>query len=83
LTHRMNTNTKTPSGVGIVSRIKSSGPCDERPPDREVRRLHGLSADVGAACSAWLVSRGIKTRSWGDFNVSRYPRKRPKLEVYD
>lgn len=32
--------------------------------DRELRKLRGLSAEVGAACSVWLSSRGIYSRSW-------------------
>jgi len=76
----MKATTQNPRGAGRVSRIKSFESSEERPPDRELRRLRGLSADVGAACSAWLVNRGIKTRAWGDFNVSRPVRKRPPLE---
>ena len=32
--------------------------------DRELRKLRGLSAEVGAACSVWLTSRGISCRTW-------------------
>ena len=76
----MNATSQNPSGTGPVSRIKPYESSEERPPDRELRRLRGLSSDVGAACSAWLVNRGIKTRAWGEFNLSRTPRKRAALE---
>jgi len=32
--------------------------------DRELRKLRGLSAEVGAACNVWLSSRGIYCRTW-------------------
>jgi len=32
--------------------------------DRELRKLRGLSAEVGAACTVWLTSRGIISRTW-------------------
>jgi len=76
----MNATTKKPSGSGLVSRIQPVASSEERPPDREQRRLRVLSADVGAACSAWLVNRGIRPRAWGDFNVGGSPRQRPRLE---
>ena len=55
----------------LADRLKRNDLTEEMPPDREVRRLHNLSTDVGAACSAWLASRGIRTRPWGDFNLGR------------
>jgi len=57
-------------------------PSEERPADREVRRLRGLSAEVGRACNAWLNGRGIKVRTWGSFspNRSRGKGTRMKLE---
>ncbi|MEI7908185.1 MAG: hypothetical protein WCK77_00985 [Verrucomicrobiota bacterium] len=59
------------------SRIDSSV---EQPPDRELRLSRGLSADVGAACNAWLNNRGINTRSWRDFNLGRSPLKRAHFD---
>ena len=76
----MNANTQNPRDTSLTSRIKPFESSEERPPDRELRRLHGLSADVGAACNAWLNNRGIKTRAWGEFNLSRAPRKPPQVE---
>jgi|GEM_PF-2228857 len=73
--------TPKPSGSGLVSRIKPVESSEERPLDREQRRLRGLSADVGAACSAWLANRGIKARTWGNFNMSRLPSHRSRLEL--
>ena len=32
--------------------------------DRELRKLRRLSSEVGAACSIWLASRGIFSRTW-------------------
>jgi hypothetical protein len=51
----------------LASRLKHIDPSVERPPDRELRRLRGLSSDVGIACSSWLNNRGIKTTRWGDY----------------
>jgi len=78
----MHATTQNPRGAGLVSRIQQHESSEERPPDREQRRLRGLSADVGAACSAWLANRGIKSRAWGDFNTSGSPRQRPRLELF-
>jgi hypothetical protein len=63
--------TNTTRGSRLEDRLKRIDPWAERPPDRELRRLRNLSRDVGTACGVWLASRGIKTRPWGDFNVSR------------
>lgn len=32
--------------------------------DRELRKLRGLSTEVGAACSAWLTNRGVPSQTW-------------------
>jgi len=32
--------------------------------DRELRKLRGLSTEVGVACSVWLTNRGIFSRTW-------------------
>lgn len=32
--------------------------------DRELRKMRGLSTEVGQACNAWLASRGIFSRTW-------------------
>jgi hypothetical protein len=79
----MNANTKTARGPYLTNRHQSIDSGDELPHDREVRRLRYLSRDVGAACNVWLNSRGIKTRSWGDFNVwkSRFKRARFELQL--
>jgi hypothetical protein len=42
--------------------------------------LRNLSTDVGAACSAWLAKRGIKTRTWGGFNTPRSSFKPARFE---
>ncbi|MEI6654358.1 MAG: hypothetical protein WCP45_06285 [Verrucomicrobiota bacterium] len=62
--------------------MKRIDPSEERPADREVRRLRGLSAEVGRACTTWLTGRGIKVRTWGNFspNRSRSKGTRMKLE---
>jgi len=78
---RMNAFPKTTRGPCRTSRLKGIEPSEEQPPDRELRRLRGLSADVGAACSAWLTQRGIKTRAWGTFNLGRFPHQRARHEL--
>ena len=77
----MNAITKTTRGPSLTKRLKRIDPSEERPPDRELRRLRNLSADVGAACSAWLGSRGIKTRAWGEFNVSKSQLRRAGFQL--
>ena len=77
----MNALPKTTGGPCLASRLKEIDPSEEQPLDRELRRLRGLSAGVGAACSAWLTMRGIKTRAWGTFNLSRVPCQRPRHEL--
>ena len=66
---RMKDNTKPTPALRLIARLKEIDTEDERPPDRELRRLRGLSAEVGAACTTWLTARGIKARSWGPFDV--------------
>jgi hypothetical protein len=67
----------------IVNRIREIEARDESPPDRELRRLRGLSAEVGAACTAWLASRGIKPKSWGSFELkSRRLVNRTEFELH-
>lgn len=77
----MKAMTTSPRGEYRTRHPMPANSSAESPPDRELRRLHNLSAEVGAACSAWLSKRGLKTRSWGDFNLSRSPRKRPRVEI--
>ena len=67
-------------GIDLATKRNPVDPGEERPPDRELRRLRGLSADVGAACSAWLTKRGIKTRSWGEFNLCRSKANKVRFE---
>ena len=67
--------------AGLAERLQRTDPGDERPADRELRRLRGLSADVSAACSTWLVSRGIKSRSWGDFRLGK-TRVKPSASLF-
>jgi hypothetical protein len=64
----------------LASHLKRMDPSEERPADREVRRLRGLSAEVGKACNAWLSGRGIKVRTWGNCDPNRSKGKRMKLE---
>ena len=52
----------------------------ETPADQELHRLRGLSAEVGAACTAWLANRGIKTRPWGQYPTNNLSTKRSRLE---
>lgn len=58
-----------------MNRLKEFTQAEESPADRDLRRMRGLSAEVGSACTAWLTARGIKSRSWGTFQ-SRVPRER-------
>jgi len=58
--------TTSTRGAYLTNLLKPSDSNEESPPDRELRRLRNLSREVGSACSAWLTSRGIKTRFWGD-----------------
>ena len=74
--------TKIARGPYLTNRFQRMDPGEELPHDREVRRLRNLSSDVGAACSAWLNSRGIKTRAWGEFNVRRSTFKRARFELH-
>jgi hypothetical protein len=73
----MKMNQKPTAESRLVSRLKDLEMPAERPPDRELRRLRGLSAEVGAACTAWLTARGIKTRSWGSFELKPRSRTTP------
>ena len=66
----------------LASHLKRINPSEERPADREVRRLRGLSAEVGTACTAWLTGRGIKVRTWGNYDPNRSKGKRMKLEFH-
>ena len=78
---RMKAITTSTRSAYLTDLLKPSDSNEESPPDRELRRLHNLSREVGIACSAWLTKRGIKTRSWGEFNVRRSPRKPARLEL--
>lgn len=51
------------------ARIPSNGA--ELPQDREARFLIGLSAEVNAACTTWLNTRGIRMRTWRPPATSR------------
>jgi hypothetical protein len=73
----MKTHPQPTAESRLVSRLKELEMPVERPPDRELRRLRGLSAEVGAACTAWLTARGIKPRSWGSFELRPRSRTNP------
>ncbi|MEI6676643.1 MAG: hypothetical protein WCO57_15845 [Verrucomicrobiota bacterium] len=64
-----------------ASHLKCIDPSEERPADREVRRLRGLSAEVGRACNAWLNGRGIKVRTWGNFSPNRSKGKGTRMKL--
>lgn len=76
----MKNHTKPTSESRLINRLKEINLADERPPDRELRRLRGLSTEVGAACTAWLTTRGIKTRGWGTFELK--PRRVGNAECH-
>ena len=65
----MKDHTQPITELRLIDRLKEIDIVDDSPPDRELRRLRGLSTEVGAACTAWLTARGIKTRSWGAFQL--------------
>ncbi len=77
---RMKSNLIRFPGPHAGSKIQEVSHVMENPADQELTRLHGLSAEVGAACSAWLANRGIKTRPWGQYPTSNFPVKRTRLE---
>ena len=51
----------------LAGRVRRNDTIEESPSDREMSRLRGLSAEVGAACSTWLANRGIRSKYWGYF----------------
>jgi hypothetical protein len=65
----MKDNPQPSAEIRLINRLKEINPAYRSPADRELSRLRGLSAEVGAACTAWLASRGIKTRTWGSFEL--------------
>ena len=79
---RMKDNPKPITELRLIDRLKEIDISNERPPDRELRRLRGLSAEVGAACTAWLTARGIKSRSWGTFELKSRRVSGPRLEFF-
>ena len=44
----------------------------ENPADHELYRLRGLSAEVRAACTTWLVNRGIETRPFMQYPTNNF-----------
>lgn len=77
----MKDQTKPITELRLIGRLKDINMSDDSPPDRELRRLRGLSTEVGAACTAWLTARGIKTRSWGTFQLKPGRVNGPKFEL--
>jgi hypothetical protein len=77
----MNAFPKTMRSPCLASRRNGFDPNEERPPDRELRRLRGLSADAGVSCNACLTKQGIKTRSWGNFDLGMFPHNRARHEL--
>ncbi len=65
-----------PLCMSRTRRITATEPDAESPSDRDLRRLCRLSIEVGAACSAWLEGKGLKTGAWGQFNARTTSRKR-------
>ncbi len=76
---RMKYNLSRFPGPPGASQIQESAPVAENPADRELSRLRGLSAEVGAACTAWLANRGIKTRPWGQYPPNGLALKQTRL----
>lgn len=79
---RMKDHTKSITELRLIDRLKEFHISTEAPSDREIRRLRGLSTEVGAACTAWLTARGIKTRSWGAFELKPRRASGPSLELH-
>jgi hypothetical protein len=63
----MKDHTQPTTAMRLINRLKEIDPATHSPADRELRRLRGLSAEVGTACTAWLTARGIKTRTWASY----------------
>jgi hypothetical protein len=78
----MNDHPKPTPALRLINRLQEIEIENERPPDRELRRLRGLSAEVGAACTTWLTARGIKARTWGPFDLQSSRSSRTKFGFY-
>ncbi len=72
----------SPRCMSRTRRITVTEPDSESPCDRDLQRLCRLSIEVGAACSAWLEGKGLKTRGWGQFNASTSSSKRLSPDAF-
>jgi len=66
-------------GPQAGSQIQETTSVVENPADQELSRLRGLSSEVGAACTAWLANRGIKTRPWGQYSTNNFSDRLTRL----